>query len=259
MKRLTPHTAPLSSWNAEIEIFELTQIMSEYIENREYLYRAMGVLPRYGGCSGHQPNSIRFNKYALSLPSTEVSMHILMSHPFGRDLHADPLGLHTTDKFSITTDEKLLTNQISQLPTAKQLRYALKNKVIGLERVSQKNIFYTKIIENLRKLNIILPLSIEKERKRSEFAREMMMLPISLKNPDVSLPGGVAAGASSTTGSGSSGSRGNKKKTGMSLEDGLEAQGVQDDTSSIGGSNSGGSSSMYENVLQRRFRRGPER
>ena len=248
MKRLTPHTAPLSSWNAEIEIFELTQIMSEYIENREYLYRAMGVLPRYGGSSGPKPNSIRFNKYALSLPPTEVSMHILMSHPLGRDLHADPLGIHTIDKFSITTDKKLLSHQISQLPTAKQLRSALKNKVMSLERVNQKNIFYTKIIENLRKLNIILPLSIEKERKRSEFAREMMMLPISLKNPDVSLPGGIVAGAGSSSG------RGNKKKTGSykSFEDGLEAQGVQDDSSS-------GSSSMYENVLQRRFRRGPER
>ena len=117
-----------------------------------------------------------------------------------------------------------------------------------MERVNQKNIFYTKIIENLRKLNIILPLSLEKERKRSEFAREMMMLPISLKYPDVSLPGGIVAGAGSSSG------RGNKKKTGSykSFEDGLEAQGVQDDSSS-------GSSSMYENVLQRRFRRGPER
>jgi len=98
VRAVTPRDAPKSLWNADYEALQLAQVMEEYVQGREYLYRAMGVLPRYGGSTGASPRAIRFRNVQVDLPPTELSVHILAAHPLGRDYRQDALSVRDSDQ-----------------------------------------------------------------------------------------------------------------------------------------------------------------
>ena len=104
---LVPVQAPATLYNAEYEIFDLTQTMNEFILQREHQYRAMGVLPR-GGNIGL---TIEIAGVKMTLPPTEVAFYLLASHPLGRDHRQDVLGARKTDTFAISKNEQLYSEQ----------------------------------------------------------------------------------------------------------------------------------------------------
>jgi hypothetical protein len=199
VKQITPKDAPVSLWNADYEAYELDQVMTEYIEGLEYSYRAQGVLPRYGGSSGASPNAIRLGPLVLEPPPTEVSVHVLASHPLGRDHRQDPLGMRPTDKLQYSPKRKL-----TPPAPAAGLRAELKCRVADLDARSRTGSLPTRIAGALHRAGIPFPSVLRREARRSEFAREMMMLPLSLKSPDLSAAGG-GAGAGAVSGRGARG------------------------------------------------------
>jgi len=83
----------------------------------------------------------------------DVSIHYFIAHPFGRDSRQDPLGFNGKDKFFFKPS-----------PTNNKLPLSNPSKI--LKRVS----------------------GLSSDLK--EFAREMLMFPLSVKNPNVRLMGG---------------------------------------------------------------------
>jgi hypothetical protein len=232
--KLTPRGAPTSRWSAYFEVYELSQVMLEYIEGREHLYRAMGVLPRYGGSSGASPNALRVGNFAVELPPTEISVHVLAAHPLGRDYRQDPLTVRSADKLSLSeTDDSAPKPQ-----PAAGVRAAWKSRVEQQETNARTGSLPSRISSALRRVSINLPSRLQRDRRRSEFAREMMMLPLSLKNPDLSVTSGGAQAQKASA---------RRKARSQARTDAAE-EGV--------GKEKGG---PYESPLQRRLRRGPER
>lgn len=236
VKKVTPKDAPASTWNADSDLRELRQLLKEYTENLEYAYRAQGVLPRYGGNSGHSQRAIRLGPVVLEPPPTELSVHVLASHPLGRDHRQDPLSMHRADKLAFSPGLKLAA------PTpAADLRAALKRRVTALEKESQSGPLPRRIAGWLHKMGVPLPTTLHSEARRSEVAREMMMLPLSLRNPDLSPASGIATGAGTGAGGGGSGRALWARRRAAAKAKAEEGEGG------------------LEGGLQERLRRGPER
>lgn len=128
--QLVPAGAPATIYNAEYEVFDLTQTVSEFVLQREHQYRAMGVLPR-GGNIGL---TIEIAGVKMTLPPTEIGFHLLASHPLGRDHRQDVLGARKTDSFDIAKSEQLYSEQAWKGKAWGFVKNTLKNtalKVIG--------------------------------------------------------------------------------------------------------------------------------
>jgi hypothetical protein len=95
-------------------------------------------------------------------PPVELSIHTLAVHPFGRDSRQDPLATSARDE--VVFDETLKSWQPRAQPLAPGVRHAG-----SLERD---------------------PDDRQVSRSDREFAREMLMLPLSIKNPSVPLVSG---------------------------------------------------------------------
>ena len=71
-KRLTPKNAPKSTWTSSADYQVLLASLDEYITSRCDAYKMVGVIPRH-----RRP--------------IDISYHVLLSHPLGRDYRQDPL------------------------------------------------------------------------------------------------------------------------------------------------------------------------
>mmetsp|Transcript_16340 Transcript_16340/g.37026 ORF Transcript_16340/g.37026 Transcript_16340/m.37026 type:complete len:520 (+) Transcript_16340:99-1658(+) len=168
MERLTPRGAPKSRWNAAFELFELTQTFAEYLEGREAFYRLQGVLPR-----------------GLRAP-IDLSFHTMLLHPLGRDYRADALGLR--GKRDVPFYDAALEGEQRRagggLVNAAEARQKLQQKVGALEQKQAA----------ARGLGGLLSMSeLHRTCVDSEFAREMLMFPLSVKNPGVPMASGRGA------------------------------------------------------------------
>ena len=182
--RLIPPGAPRASWTAGFERFELQQTLEEYLQSREASYRAMGVLPRGG---------LR--------PQVALSVHALVAHPLGfRDYRQDPLRDHRRSADALLYDPQLATAEIagagkdvagspgaakeSETVAPGLARRALVRQATELQAQSSSPAW-------LQALGLGSgSRGLKQCRERGEWAREMLMFPLSVKNPEVPMAGG---------------------------------------------------------------------
>ena len=153
---MRPATVP-SSWDKDWEVHTLRLSIEEYISNRLEKERVIGVLPR-------KRNPVAVSIFALAV------------HPFGRDKNQSPLGATTGDV--VTYDPKVASKESRLLVTPSLARRILLSSGIGANGAS-----------NNRNTKLKLPF----HDWDSEFAREMLMFPLSIKNPGVPLISGGRA------------------------------------------------------------------
>ena len=157
LRQLTPKGAPQSTWSIAHDRQQLVESLDEYIAGRADQFKVQGVLPR-----GRKP--------------IEVWFHFLANHPFGRDYRQDPLSAGDSPDVPFF-DEVAATSKGADL-VPPSLARAL------LESPRGKNATYAS------------PFSRRGSWKRtltpadSEFTREMLMFPLSIKNPSVPLMAG---------------------------------------------------------------------
>lgn len=157
-QRLLPQDAPKLSWNYDIDTQQLRVSMEEYLDNREAGAKLVGVLPR-----GRKP--------------IDVSIHVFATHPFGKDYRQDALTINNNDKI-VYSKEAAYEEDNQELLSPSQYRKIL---------LDMENNIPTEMSRSDR----------AKLKKKSEFAREMLMFPLSVKNPEVPLAAGRAKKKSS--------------------------------------------------------------
>jgi len=147
MSILIPNEAK-SSWDISFDIYQLKDILDEYIDGRKVQCQLQGVLPR-----GRKP--------------IDVSVHYFMNHPLGRDYRQDPLGFNEKDKI-IFENSLVDSKDVSVHPDLARPILVEQSKVDSYVKTYGRN----------------------KIKSDSEFAREMLMFPLSIKNPSVPLMSG---------------------------------------------------------------------
>ena len=154
VSELLPKSAKLikcTAWNADTDLLEFQHTLDDYNEGREAGFKALGVLPR----GDRKP--------------IDISFHMFLAHPLGRDYRQDILSARDRDE--LVFDESLtpLTSKLFVHPVTarKELQKIIQD---GSELKHKKG-----QIANLK--------------RKSEFAREMLMFPLSVKNPDVAMNG----------------------------------------------------------------------
>ena len=112
----------------------------------------------------------------------DISFHMLALHPFGRDYRQDPLGFRdqlvyntSTDTTTTATTSSAIINRMSKSNTNKK-RSGLISPLLARQKLQQ-------IIKSNK--DLLKDSELRKLKKNSEFAREMLMLPLSIKHPDV--------------------------------------------------------------------------
>eukprot|EP01039_Chlorochromonas_danica_P007772 gene7772-8583_t len=159
VRALCPSEVPPGLWDAGSTLRDLSESLDDYVRNREVGFRLLGVLPR-----------------GVRKP-VDISFHVFLHHPFGlRDHRQDVLALRSDDVFLF--DEKLgaATEKVQVIPRAVVARQKAKARVASLREGGGGG--------GGRFAN---PLRLLNEKRRSEFAREMLMLPLSIKNPGVAM------------------------------------------------------------------------
>ena len=110
-----------------------------------------------------------------------LSFHTILYHPLGRDHRQDVIGDNNrlSDKFIYNTTLASLNNINNQLIHPSIARSVLKNHL----KITQKSGLGQKIGQKIGQFLGLRPNLSEK----SEFSREMLMFPLSIKNPDIPL------------------------------------------------------------------------
>lgn len=160
LRQLTPRGAPQSTWGVAHDRQQLVESLDEYITGRADQFRVQGVLPR-----GRKP--------------IEISFHVLANHPFGRDYRQDPLSAGDSP------DVPFFDDAAARAKTSELVRPALARALLESPQgrdASQASPFSRRGMWG----RTLTPAD-------SEFAREMMMFPLSIKNPAVPLMAGRSA------------------------------------------------------------------
>lgn len=140
IRKLTPKNAPVN-WNCNFEVLKLEELIDAYIEERKVLARIDGILPR-------------------GRPPLELSFHVFLSHPTGRDYRQDVIT-------GLAGDEPVYDSNIA------------KSGDILVKPSLARGILKQQLEENSHYGSLT--------KRDSEFAREMLMFPLSIKNPGVRL------------------------------------------------------------------------
>jgi hypothetical protein len=156
LRQLTPRGAPQSTWGVAHDRQQLVESLDEYIDNRADQFKVQGVLPR-----GRKP--------------IEVSVHFLANHPFGRDYRQDPLS--AGDSPDVPFFDEVGARARPEL-VQPALARALLESPLG------KNATHARGFSRRGSWRRTLTPA------DSEFAREMLMFPLSIKNPSVPLMAG---------------------------------------------------------------------
>jgi len=209
VRRLTPRGAPRSRWSADFEVFELAQTLDEYLAGREAFYRLSGVLSR-----------------GIRAP-IDVSFHVLALHPLGlRDYRQDALGYTYRPRADqVLYDAALASEQQQQqqgaaspaaakraiaaartaaakggaraipptMVSAAEARTKLQRKVTTIEQAHKQS--------PPTGLGVLAARAeLRASRQDSEFAREMLMFPLSVKNPGVPMAAGRSGSRKASSG-----------------------------------------------------------
>ena len=165
---LTPKNIPATiPWNADFDIFTMQSSLDDYIRLRDTQLRVHGVLPR-----NRKPISICFHTY--------------LHHVFGKDYRQDVLRtIYSHDELLY---DPSVSDHVNNKPhlSAVSLRMALKNK---LNVEISRNRFFP-VLDSLKHAVLGQP-SLQQD---AEFAREMLMFPLFIKNPNVPMMGGQRSG-----------------------------------------------------------------
>lgn len=140
-----------SSWNTDYDVQQLRDVLEDYIHTREVQSKLQGILPR-----DRKP--------------IEISFHTFFTHPFGRDYRQEVIS---------TRGEDFLFDEVAAKEKDVTVSPAIARAILKRtadEASSGENIFFS----NSDKRSL---------QKNAEFAREMLMFPLSIKNPGVPLMG----------------------------------------------------------------------
>lgn len=192
-QRLSPSIAPRSTWNALFERFEYAQTLAEYVSNREAEFRKMGVLPR---------GAIR--------PLVDLSVHAFVPHPLGlRDYKQDVLGDTARVGRDAIMFDPLLASAGGASSSATSPSTATSGTGVGLvkpglaRRALQQEVSQIEESGGGRSRSALAPSRLlglagsgrlQQCHEQSEFAREMLMFPLSIKNPAVAMAAGRRSG-----------------------------------------------------------------
>mmetsp|Transcript_203 Transcript_203/g.253 ORF Transcript_203/g.253 Transcript_203/m.253 type:complete len:617 (+) Transcript_203:103-1953(+) len=149
VKQLIPKGAPMSTWNMAFDQKQLVESLDEYIESRIDQLKIVGVLSR-----GRKPIDLRFD--------------VFVPHPLGRDYRQDPLAAGNS------IDEAFFDEGLTRVPTP-----IIHPSIVRSILESPEGKEATKSNKGWFKSSL--------GKKESDFAREMLMFPLSIKNPGVSL------------------------------------------------------------------------
>lgn len=164
---LRKHPDAISSWNEEITRAEnrLSRVFSDYLISRAENLQSQRLLPIPG----------------KRVP-IELSLHLFLLHPLGKDHRQDPL------LFESSKDNLIFNEQLAQLQLSPATN-VLCNPVVAraaLRQMQQKRVDtksnigkYGPVFSFLQK---IFPTKLDQQ---SEFSREMLMFPLSLKSPSL--------------------------------------------------------------------------
>lgn len=175
---LRPRTFPVaqSIWNSFEAEIELHRLLEEFLASRDTQYRILGVLSR-----------------GVRKP-IDLSFHALLNHPISRDYRQEPLpqpgdridflldsSSGSLDRLCERVPRSKAMADINTLPWPVDLRkYALSGPN-DLEILSNKTALASPWQQLQRWRHV------RQWRRMSEFAREMLMFPLAIKNPDVPL------------------------------------------------------------------------
>lgn len=112
----------------------------------------------------------------------DISFHILALHPLGRDYRQDPLGF--SDLLVYNTSE-IASSALSKNRNKNKRHGGLMSPLLARQKLQQ-------IIKT--KQDVLKGSELRRLRKNSEFAREMLMLPLSIKHPDTPMSSGGRGG-----------------------------------------------------------------
>jgi hypothetical protein len=177
-------SASVSSWDTNFEMTELRNNLNEFIDSKQVEYQLRGFFPR------------------ARMP-TLFSIHALFSHPFGRgsrDYRQDPvLGPESGDvpiivrdsAPAVTSTGSRATRRVAASPDLVSAWSAYQH--IRSTDGQQPQSYMGKTFRNIQNRLETL-LNVDRLSHDDEFAREMMMLPLSIKNPDVAITSAAGAG-----------------------------------------------------------------
>ena len=153
VRKLRPSEAP-PEWDMSLEIWTFKQSLDDFIVARCEQERLIGVLPR-------------------DRAPVSVSAHAFVLHPFGREYRQAPLGM--TDGDDLIYDDSAARDASDELVRPSTARRILVKSLSAASTDDQS--------KRLKKMF---------SAKDSEFAREMLMFPLSVKNPSGPLMSGRA-------------------------------------------------------------------
>jgi hypothetical protein len=213
-----------TQWAATLETFELRRCLDDYINGQESLYRALGVLPRNTKVvdGTDSVNSVEVSavfrgenaflditrlkalqfvsnfvqRITQYLPRTDISIHVLATHPFGSDYRQDVVLLEKSKKrhdILLYDPQSIYKHSFKILPA-----YEIRNAFVKGKRI-EGPVAATTFLGLPSYYTLKRHLIRHQANKKSEFAREMMMLPVSLKSPELSILQETNGGGGSAT------------------------------------------------------------
>jgi hypothetical protein len=176
IRRLLPDNAPVhSTWNTDFDVLQLKSSLNDFVEAKNVEFQLTGITPRH-----RRP--------------TRLSFHTLLAHPFGRDHRQDPIRYRGRDI-------PIYVRSFSAVSNPHLMYAADAHQLLKTDSDECANQAYKGILRNFLKSNIVqatkkeveIIFNINKLSRDDVFAREMMMLPLAIKNPMAPL---VASGNS---------------------------------------------------------------
>ena len=150
---------PAYGWSCATEALELTAALKTLLDEREAHYRRLGILPRE----------------EKKLPPIALSMHLLQRMAGLRDYRQDPLGMQGDLPCAAAPIEP--SPLVRPSVARKKLLQRLQAQAAGAGAGAG-----------------LTPSQAKSLSRQSEFSREMLMFPLSVKNPAVPMAARATAG-----------------------------------------------------------------
>ena len=156
---------PRTGWSAATEYHQLAEALQQLLDEREAHYRRLGILPR----DDHIP--------------VALSVHVLQGPELGlaRDYRQDPLGSPKVGDQPVLSAAAVATSL--EQPTVRPA--AARKRLVSLLQAAGAR---EKLLDGGSKAKLT---------RQSEFSREMLMFPLSVKNPSVAMAARARTGRQS--------------------------------------------------------------
>jgi hypothetical protein len=164
---LIPPNSPWQTKGGQFEVQEFKATLDDYLDGREDHYKLLGVLSR-----GRKP--------------IDISFHTMLYHPLGRDYRQEPLGVASMRDMPFFEDDSDRSRKIEEMA-----QKGTNGRVNALPAVPEQSTVSALAARQMLQRHIQqAPVVMGDAKRKSEFAREMLMFPLSVKNPGVPMQSG---------------------------------------------------------------------